>query len=124
REERKAAAQVLVNVGRAPDIERATLAQRQQPRDVIDLAVDQQHGGDATVPGDSPGVQVGIRGELGADVGRGIAEQPALAIAADGDRGLGTRPRRQLAAAYAETESTIAVPLREATARRSAKHQY
>lgn len=69
----------------APDLVRAPFAQAEQAGGVVDLAVEQDDGIDACVAQGPGRLHGGECLELGADVGRGIAQDPVLAVVGQGD---------------------------------------
>ena len=91
------------------------------PRDRVDLAIGEDHARDRTVPKFS-GLWVKLRrcGQLLAQVGRGIDQEPVLAVGADRDRSLRARKLRMFATCH-PADRTSAIPLRNAAACRRAQ---
>ncbi len=111
----KTVGQVREHLGRGQQGQRRlALAQHQEAGDVVDLRVDQQHGGDAAVADGAGRLQLGVVADLGQDVGRGVDQQPVAAVGTDRDGRLRARTRLERAAAKAVTVGAVAVPLREA----------
>ncbi|MDT4841724.1 hypothetical protein FQZ97_755940 [compost metagenome] len=115
-EQREAAGQVLVDHLGAPHLVRATFAQAEQAGGVVDLAVEQDDPGNRCIAQAAGRLQGREGFELGADVRRGIAQDPVDAVVAEGDRRLGARPCAEGAGTDAAAVAAVAVPLREATA--------
>ena len=63
---------------RAPDRERLPLAQREQPRRVIDVGIGQENGGDRRVASLAARLHGGGREDLLAEIDRGVEQEPAL----------------------------------------------
>ena len=64
------------------------------------------------------GMEQGSARDLRVHVGRGVHQEPALAIGGDGERVLGARPRAGRSGACRGATGAPAVPLREASAGR------
>ncbi len=98
------------------DRKRRALAHRQQPRDRIDLAVGQNHARDRRMAQRAV-LRVKLLGcdQLLAQVGRGVDEEPVLAVGADRDRGLRASELRMFATRLPAHLAT-AIPLRYAAA--------
>jgi len=101
---------------RGVDDERLRLAQGEEPERVVELAAGQQDGDEGGITGGA-GVEGRERGQLGADLGGGVQEEPGRAVGRDGDALLGTRRGAQRAGADALTVLAAAVPLGKAAAR-------
>src|SRR3954469_5640362 len=100
---------------------RRTLAHRQQPGHRVDLAVSQDHARDRAVA--QPiflGMKLRRRGQLLAQIGRGIDEVPVLAVAAYRDRGLGASEFGSFASRF-PANRTSAIPLRNPAPRGGAQ---
>ena len=90
---------------------------KEQAQDVVEIRVGQQDGLDGTVAR-------GLRGrlqtweglDLRAEIGRGVDQEPALAIGADGHAGLGARRNDPLPRLKTIRAGTI--PLGQSAARR------
>ena len=86
----RAVAQRLVHRRRGVQRQAAGLAQQQQTQRVVQLGVGEQHRLQRRGP-----VAVRVQGgeglDLGADVGRGVDQEPPPAVGADRDRRLGAR---------------------------------
>jgi len=115
-EQRKAGGKVLVDHLGAPDLMGAAFAQAEQAGGVVDLAVQQDDGADAGVTQGPRRLQRGEAGQLGADVGRGVAQDPVHPVVGQGDGRLGTGLGPEGALAEAVAIDAIAVPLGKATA--------
>ena len=113
RQEARAVAQHGLGRGGGVHGHPGTLAQDQQAERVVDLGVGEQDRLDRRAAAVAR-VQVGARRELLADVGRGVDEEPALAVGRHRDRRLGARGRPAGAGGAAAVAG--AVPLREAAA--------
>lgn len=117
-EQRKAGSQILMHHLGTPDLMRAALAQGQQARAVIDLAIEQDDAGNRRVAQLARRLQRRKGFNLRTDVRRGIAQNPLLAIVGDGDGRLRTRLRPQAAGPHATAVAAVAVPLGESRHRR------
>ncbi|MNN57978.1 hypothetical protein D3C81_1729960 [compost metagenome] len=95
---------------------RATFAQAEQARAMVDLAVQQHHRANRRVAQAARRLQGGEVFELDADVGRGVAQDPLLAVVAHRDRRLRAPLRPQATVAHTGALTTVAVPLRKTTA--------
>jgi hypothetical protein len=115
-EQRKAAAEVLVDHVGAPYLVRAAFAQAQQAGGVVDLAVQQDDGANAGVAQATVGLHRREVVQLRADVRRGIAQHPVHAVVGERDGRLGTCPGIQAAVAKARAVGAVAIPLGKATA--------
>lgn len=114
REQREAFAEVLVDHLRAPDFVRAAFAQAEQAGGVVDLAVEQDDRADRRIARPTRRLEGREGGDLGTDVGRGVAEDPALAVVGQGDGGLRAWLGRYATVADPATVAAVAVPLGEA----------
>lgn len=110
-EQREAFAEVLVDHLRAPDFVRAAFAQAEQAGGVVDLAVEQDDRADRRIARPTRRLEGREGGDLGTDVGRGVAEDPALAVVGQGDGGLRAWLGRYAAVADPATVAAVAVPL-------------
>ena len=89
---------------------------QQQTNRMIDLAIDEQHGGDRRIA--APGARLNRRfgGNLAMQIGRGIAKHPRIAVARDRDLGLSSRSGCYGSVAHPAAVRAIAIPLRQAAA--------
>jgi hypothetical protein len=92
-QDRKPSGQVLIDHVRAVDVERFSLAQKEQSGCVVNLAIDQHYPGDRRVSDGSPRLKGRESLYLGADIGRSVNNNPSLAVIANGHRRLGARLR-------------------------------
>eukprot|EP00933_Yihiella_yeosuensis_P063372 TRINITY_DN664_c1_g1_i1.p8 TRINITY_DN664_c1_g1~~TRINITY_DN664_c1_g1_i1.p8 ORF type:complete len:151 (-),score=3.64 TRINITY_DN664_c1_g1_i1:78-530(-) len=99
-----------------PDIHRKTLAQGQQAGGVVHLAVHQHNGINTRVSQCSGRLHGVERGQLGANVGGRVKQDPVLAVFTDGNGRLGTGPGVQGALPEAVAVGAVTVPLGKATA--------
>ena len=99
------------------DGERLGLAQIDEARDVVDVAVGQHDGLDrACAKAAVAGGERGRRADLLSQIGGSIEQHPVLAVAAHGERGLRQRLELRLVASDRGTVPAIAVPLRKPAA--------
>ena len=103
---------------RSVDRQRLRLAQAEEARDMVDIAVRQGDRFDrartrAVLGGRG---QLRRRCDLLAQIGRGVEEKPVLTVAADRCRGLRSRDISGSAAAHRAAISAIAIPLRKPAA--------
>ena len=92
-----------------------------RPGDGIDFAIGQDHAGDravAKLPG--LGMKLRRRDQLLAQIGRGVDQEPVLAVGADRDRGLGALEFGMFASRR-PANRTSAIPLRNAATCRGAQ---
>ena len=103
------------------DRKRRAFAHRQQACDRIDLAVGQDDAGDRTVT-QPAGRRMKLRGrdQLLAQIGRGIDQEPVLAVGADRNRSLGASEFGMLVP-RCPANRTSAIPLRNTTTCRGAQ---
>ena len=93
-------------------------AQGEEPRDVVDIGIGQDDGRDRRVSSGRARPQLGRRAELLRQVGRGVEENPALAVTGRGETRLGARYNAQVAVPGEGAVGAAAVPLRKAAASR------
>ncbi len=110
-EQREAGGQVLVDHVGAPHLVRAAFAQAEQAGGVVDLAVQQDDGVDAGVAQGTGRLHRRKGLELGADIGRGIAQHPVHAVVGQGDGRLRAWRGTQGAVTQALAVVAVAVPL-------------
>ena len=89
---------------------------------LIDLAAGQQECLDGAAARAAAWMQYRRPPNLLRQIGRGIDENPILAVGGDGETGLGTRPNPWIAGPGQLADGAAAVPLWEASTRRRAKH--
>src|SRR5215470_6506166 len=85
---------------------------------MVDLPVGQRDCRDSRATQGASRLQLRRGMDLCQDVGGGVAQRPALAVAAYRDGGLTTGQRPQRSGAQACAVAAVAIPLREAAARR------
>ncbi|MNO77118.1 hypothetical protein D3C76_682160 [compost metagenome] len=83
---------------------------------MVDLAVEQDDGIDAGIAQGAGRLHRRKGLKLGADIGRGVAQDPVLAVVGQRDGRLGARRGTQAAVAIALAVDAVAVPLGEAAA--------
>lgn len=123
-EYRIAGGQILMDLRRAPDIERFAFAQHEETSGMVNLRIDQNDPDDARIAQAAPRLQGRVGTNLRQNVGRRIEQHPINTVGADGNRRLRTRQRPHAAIAQAGTVAAIAVPLREATTGGRTKDKY
>src|ERR1022692_4384740 len=98
-----------------PDLEPlAMLPQQQQADRMIDLPIDQQHGGDRRIADPGARLKARIGGDLAMQIGRRIAKYPSIAIARDRHRGLSSGGGLYGTIAHPAAVLASAIPLRKA----------
>ena len=103
------------------DDERVGFAEGEQTQGVVEVAVGEDDGVDGRVPGLAR-VKTGEALDLVTDLRRGIQQEPALAVGADGHAFLGAGGGHDETRADAPAVRAATVPLGKATARRGAQH--
>ena len=109
------------DAGRGVEREGLALAQGQQARDVIDVAVGQQHRVDRRVAQTLPRMHLRIGLDLLADVGGGVEQEPAFPVRGDRDARLRAWFDPGITGPGQGTDGAAAVPLGNAAARRRAQ---
>ncbi len=116
-EHRVAGGEVLAHAIGRVHAQRLSLAQHEQARRVVDLAVDQDDAHDRGIAQRARRLQGRETAQLHQDVGRSVEQDPVAAVAAQRKRGLRARASGDPPVAKAVTVAAVAVPLREPAAR-------